>query len=70
MIKLIFSMTEAYKTSSLLFPEVRFTVILIVVVDMPENYEGDDLSKIKNNTIIGDAYDENQEDMLRAMLNK
>ena len=37
---------------------------------MPADYEGDDLSKIKNNTIIGEAYDENQEEMLRNMLNK
>ena len=37
---------------------------------MPDNYDGDDMSKIKNNTIIGDHYDDNQEEMLRAMLNK
>jgi hypothetical protein len=37
---------------------------------MPADYEGDDLSKIKNNTIIGDPFEENQEEMLRNMLNK
>lgn len=37
---------------------------------MPAEYEGDDMSKIKNNTIIGEGYDDNQEEMLRNMLNK
>lgn len=36
---------------------------------MPE-YGEDDMNKIKNNTIIGEHYDDNQEDMLRSMLNK
>ena len=37
---------------------------------MPADYEGDDMSKIKNNTIIGEGYDDNQEEMLRNMLSK
>lgn len=37
---------------------------------MPSDYDADDMYKIKNNTIIGDTHDDNQEEMLRAMLNK
>ncbi len=31
----------------------------MIAIDMPDDNDGDDMSKIKNNTIIGDAYDEN-----------
>jgi len=39
-------------------------------MNMPYDYDVDDLSKIKNNTIIGDHGDDNQEELLRNMLSK
>jgi hypothetical protein len=40
-------------------------------VDMPgDGYDPDDISKIKNNTVIGDDFNDHKEDMLRSMLQK
>jgi hypothetical protein len=44
---------------------------MIYIIDIPkEQMEGDDLSKIKNNTIIGESGYEYDDDMLRNMLQK
>ena len=37
---------------------------------MPCDFDGDDLNKVKNNTIIGDGGMDNQEELLRSMLSK
>lgn len=35
-----------------------------------ENYDPDDISKMKNNTIIGEDFMEDKKDMLKHMLEK
>lgn len=41
------------------------------MIDIPaDQFDLDDLSKIKNNTIIGGGHIDNQEDILRNMLQK
>ena len=41
--------------------EVFHFLYKISILDFPgQQYDGDDLSKIKNNTIIGDSYDNNE----------
>lgn len=51
----------------------NYTLLLIDLfsVDIPyDQYDGDDISKIKNNTIIGEQGYDFDEDILRQMLSK
>ena len=52
------------------FSRVRIGWV-VIGVDLPyDGMDGDDLMKIKNNTIIGTDPGQDQEEMLRGMLNK
>jgi len=42
-----------------------------IFMNMPgDGHDQDDISKIKNNTVIGDDFMDHKEDMLRSMLQK
>jgi hypothetical protein len=68
--KLTCLMTEAWPIWKIAFKWVNIdSVLMNNIIDMPHDFDCDDMNKIKNNTIIGGSDDYyNQEDMLRNML--